>query len=623
MSVRSTYSVSSQAAIAALELENQTNKVELQAANASANMAIANANAANVKNRELEERLKAMEASMNVYNVTTLISARGGRGGRGSRSARGGRGGRGALFVSSLSQPDISDQVMTTKSKKRASISEEIAEKAASAGKFWTSGDSEVDNDTSFPDPREAEGFKISRIKGFMKDRNDKQNATKKVRMSKTQRRNSKEPLVSQTDEPILDMDVQASTLAPAPAPTPTPVPSPAPAPVTTTGPGPSQTKISFRDKVLAWETTTNTIKLPVVAATEPTALLTSGVPWGITNGEASVRPTMDEHMDEDGPINAVFGVFNEASFREEIEVELLTIDGQPFRGSITVLEAKHGIFRDCLGFKDFANFDGVRLLFKGIYSATFKLKEPINVDGYYEMRNFDYNRRTKKNGKVEMTTIKCIIKGLRQVTTTPRVTERQDDGTTKVFIEGCEYRVSEQCIIDALSNWGELVSVIKEELFHDPHDSEGTNRTGNYSVKMKLNSKIPQILPLWGKRVKIFHKGINKLCTCCFGQHQRSQCKAEKVSWAEYVANFAEAHPTLTQTFFGRWWDMTKKHGNEKPRARPTPEEFGIPKSEEQFNKLMVEMMKTGLSYDLAQNEIQNRQENYKRALDSYTTSH
>ena len=31
------------------------------------------------------------------------------------------------------------------------------------------------------------------------------------------------------------------------------------------------------------------------------------------------------------------------------------------FTGTITMTEAKHGIYRDCLGFVDFKNFDGVR----------------------------------------------------------------------------------------------------------------------------------------------------------------------------------------------------------------------------------------------------------------------
>ena len=37
-----------------------------------------------------------------------------------------------------------------------------------------------------------------------------------------------------------------------------------------------------------------------------------------------------------------------------------------------TMQEAKYEIFRDCLGFKDFKNFDGVRFSLKGIIIVTF-----------------------------------------------------------------------------------------------------------------------------------------------------------------------------------------------------------------------------------------------------------
>ena len=43
------------------------------------------------------------------------------------------------------------------------------------------------------------------------------------------------------------------------------------------------------------------------------------------------------------------------------------TEDGGNFTGTVTMAEAKHGIYRDCLGFVDFKNFDGVRFSYRGI----------------------------------------------------------------------------------------------------------------------------------------------------------------------------------------------------------------------------------------------------------------
>ena len=76
----------------------------------------------------------------------------------------------------------------------------------------------------------------------------------------------------------------------------------------------------------------------------------------------------------------------------------------------------------------------------------------------------------------------------------------------------------------------GSLIeSELEEDYFLDKKETEATNRTGNYSVLMKLESNIPQLIPMNGRRIKIYHKGIVKLCTKCFGNHRKSDCKQEK----------------------------------------------------------------------------------------------
>ena len=74
----------------------------------------------------------------------------------------------------------------------------------------------------------------------------------------------------------------------------------------------------------------------------------------------------------------SIVTVSNDGAWREEIEIEMRNHDGENFTGTITMTEAKHGIYRDCLGFRDFTNFDGVRFSYKGIRIVTFKLKEHV-----------------------------------------------------------------------------------------------------------------------------------------------------------------------------------------------------------------------------------------------------
>ena len=49
---------------------------------------------------------------------------------------------------------------------------------------------------------------------------------------------------------------------------------------------------------------------------------------------------------------------------RQEIEIDILTNNEEKFIGSVTPKEAKFTIYKNCLGFKDFSNFDGMRFGF-------------------------------------------------------------------------------------------------------------------------------------------------------------------------------------------------------------------------------------------------------------------
>ncbi len=73
------------------------------------------------------------------------------------------------------------------------------------------------------------------------------------------------------------------------------------------------------------------------------------------------------------------FMMKNEGAFSEELEVEIQTINAQPFRWSITRLEAKHPIHREALGCP-FGNFRGARTGYKGYPKATFMIKKAINI---------------------------------------------------------------------------------------------------------------------------------------------------------------------------------------------------------------------------------------------------
>ena len=378
--------------------------------------------------------------------------------------------------------------------------------------------------------------------------------------------------------------------------------------------------------------------------------------------------------------VEPVFAVENDGAMREELEVEIESINGKPYKGTIPPLEAKHAIYRDCLGL-DFKNFDGVRNGYRGAPVLIFKLKKAMNVDDLLCVQFFEYTRTYTSQGQKVEDKIGCKIRGLRskpmEMEAFPN--ENHDDGTRIVQIEGCEYRVPEEEIVAWLELYGSVESELVENCFNDADDLEGTNRTGSYSVKMKLNCEIPQMLPMAGRRVKMYYRGIQKLCTNCFGHHNRRGCQSRRVPWIDYVKNFVDKNPNIPRNYFGKWMDIlhkvektqeeksnvqTKEHtqkavkeidlagseevelnevttdggergsdegkGNEsaakmpeqnqpKPPTKPKPSDFNVPETDEEYDRMVEGMMTCGMRFNEAEANLKTRKTAYNRAVREY----
>ena len=134
-------------------------------------------------------------------------------------------------------------------------------------------------------------------------------------------------------------------------------------------------------------------------------------------------------------------------------------------------------------------------------------------------------------------------------------------DDQKVVKIKGCNYQILENQILEWLSLYGEVTSKLEEDCFRDSEMTTGNNRTGNYSVTMKLNSNIPQLLPMCGRRIKIYHAGIVKLCTQCFGPHRKQSCPTkEKIPWTNYLTKFVQDNPDIPPEYYGKWTDIIKR---------------------------------------------------------------
>jgi len=88
------------------------------------------------------------------------------------------------------------------------------------------------------------------------------------------------------------------------------------------------------------------------------------------------------------------------------------------------------------------------------------------------------------------------------------------------------------------VSEFGVIISeILEDKETLEVTDSEEENlsgdvdlHTGIYSVKMALDSPIPQMIPMGGKKIRIYHRGIQKQCQNCFEVgHRKADCKEER----------------------------------------------------------------------------------------------
>jgi hypothetical protein len=261
-----------------------------------------------------------------------------------------------------------------------------------------------------------------------------------------------------------------------------------------------------------------------------------------------------------------------DGAFRDEIVVELQTLDDQPFKGTITPKEARRTIFEEILGFKQ-EDLIGFYFAYSGCPIVTFKLKEQFNIDSLESFKEFNVERKYRVGNVEKFATLKCKIRGIR-MTQNKSSENYQDEGLRWVKVEGCEYRLEEKQIIDWLSHFGEVKSKLSEDTHEGSDDSsDDLPPVGNgiYSVRMKLTRDLPQLIPMHGKRIRLYYRGIIKRCTNCFGAHQRKNCKEEKVPWIKYVEKFINNYPEIPKEFYGRWANMIDGMRPEKETEKKT----------------------------------------------------
>ena len=248
---------------------------------------------------------------------------------------------------------------------------------------------------------------------------------------------------------------------------------------------------------------------------------------------------------------------------RDNIIIEIRQVNGVPFKGSLHYKEAKYGIFENCLK-QDPAIIHGLSFAFSDYPIVKFKLKHQIDIDTWKPMEYFEFERRYKVNGHEKTDLLQCKIKGIRSNYNDESEQPDSDPDVRWVKIEWCDYGIEEHEILAWLEQFGEVIGHLTEEIYPDSDSDGDPTGNGTFTVKMKLHSPIPQLLPMWGKRIRIYYRGIQKLCPRCFGNHPRKNCRSEKRRWVDYVLEFMEHYQEIPNEIYGRWYQVINEEFGE-----------------------------------------------------------
>ena len=199
-------------------------------------------------------------------------------------------------------------------------------------------------------------------------------------------------------------------------------------------------------------------------------------------------------------------------------------------------------IYSNALGLRP-ENLHGFVPGYRGHPTIKYRLKEKINIDLDLQGKSaFTFERTEKVGSETIVHTFKCQIFGIRSVAEG----EEEQQGERKsrytwVKVEGAEYELPKEEIVDWLMKFGTPISELTEDKERDSSDSdENEYFNGIYSIKMDLASRPPQFLPIGGKKIRIYYKGIAKRCVRCFGTgHLKRDCSADRKDWMEYVSDF------------------------------------------------------------------------------------
>lgn len=288
----------------------------------------------------------------------------------------------------------------------------------------------------------------------------------------------------------------------------------------------------------------------------------------------------MDKH--EQDFKTPVFGCKKDKNLANFVKVDVTKRNGEEYKASYLPGEAVTKIWNGCFGLEP-SMLAGVSVERKNHPVLTFRLKEVQDVDKLFRKRIFKYKKRVEdENGCYSVVEIEVEVRGIRLETDdgAESASASGDPNIKWITIDTHGYDLDEEQVRLGMSSFGMLLTEFREQTLRFTEEEIEEMRDGGledlepiglgtYSVKMRMDREMPQLLPLGGKKIRVYYKGIRKLCNNCFEPgHLKRDCKKERVDWMAYIDMFKKQFEFADGVFLGRWERMHKDWLNKNTKT-------------------------------------------------------
>lgn len=251
--------------------------------------------------------------------------------------------------------------------------------------------------------------------------------------------------------------------------------------------------------------------------------------------GNTSVHDSSDsELMDVSAPL--------EEGYVDRIQIDVTKCNGEKFWNLIPDSEIRKVWTFTLKRSFDEVESHGFKQIQKQCLRLNFILKNPtkiVEISSTPDL-SFSYNILGKPN------LFFARIRGYETAIPTPKIGDTVTITVLRTFSE-----VGPEHITAWLSHFGVTVG-----RHYFDKDSEG-NPTGNYHIKLVLAHHIPEFLPIYGIKARVYYPGMLKQCRKCYRVgHLQKACEKERIQWIDFVERLVQTN-LYPKKLFGSWIEI------------------------------------------------------------------